>query len=1518
MQRAIKIEIVKVSNSLKRIALLLCALLLVWPVTLLAQVINNNGAAINLTNGIVVNSKDAVNTAGLLINSGELNLKGNFTNMAVTNGSTGIFRIGGNWTNNGGIFQPGTSTVIFNGSDIQSIIRTGGETFYNLILSNTGSPGSDRLMLPNNVTVQNILSLSSGNILTGSNKLLLSNPASSALNYTSTTGSRIIGKFERGINQATKYLFPLGTMANYNPANLTIHNINSTGTLLSEFLTPPSIDSTGLPLPDPPDEVARVYQDGLWSFTANGFSSNNFSITLDAKGFTTFPIQDITRIIKRTTGGNWTLDGSHYPAGGTVVYRNNLSGNFSSSGTEFTLAQSRPRIIQHPKDTIVCEKSPATFTIIATSTRTLTYRWYKEPGILLTGPGYTITNDGTLIVINTVLADSGYYYCIVSDDYRNFTRSNSAHLGVNKRPIATVTPATQDHECSNVAFSDIVLGETHGVPGTTYLWTRTNPAGITTAVPLSGTVMNIGDALSGTFINTTDAPVTVTFTIVPVGPNPTFCTGETVYATVTVNPTPRVIPVSLKDEICDLRNANASLNNTQITLTSPTVTTKGVVRFDYTVSVSGMPGDVIGNTSPANDLPPGHVINFTYRNNTDTIQTVTYSITPKVNGLSCPTGPVVDHKIKVHAMPLPRITPPPSIDVIQPLTCTGEVGLAILKAVISEGADPYNIIWRGPVGYNMKDSVLITNLSSGKYVVQVTDNIGCMRKDSIVIVPQLARGYINATIIPPGNYHVTCIGDSDGTILISAINGITPPYNYWLVRNGNDTISTGVFSNNLNLSDPATYRIITGLPAGVYTLYIRDKNGCNEENPKSVTLRPPPPVVVTFGTSQYPGGYNISCKGYNDGSAWVSAISGGRGGYKYRWFTYDGYIPGQKNTNRIDSLIAGTYYLEVTDTLGCVTVFNVKLTEPPGIELGAYKLSFSRDSSFNISCNGYSNGSIDITITGGSGTYNFNWNGPDGFTATTEDINNLKAGTYTVTVTDISNATCILMPLPVFTLTEPAPLDVSVTKSVSADGNYNINCAGGTGSIDLTITGGSTGNYRYNWTTSNGSGIVQGMEDQFTLTAGTYNVVVTDTNLCVATKDITLTEPEKLITSIIPRHITCEVPGFNNGAADLNVSGGVLPYSYLWSNGAVTEDISNLTEGNYKVTVTDINGCRITDSTRINLPPPVGFTSVMSDYNGYNVSCSGYSNGYITINPVSGEAPFIYSWQGPDGFTSSDQNISELKAGQYQLVITDVNSCVATGTFNLTEPGRLGINLSLSRSFDGNYNINCAGEKTGSVNASAVNFVGSATYLWPDGAIGSSRTGLPAGDYRLIIMDRNGCHADTLITLTEPDSIKIIFNVSPAFCPDSPDGEISVEVTGGIEAGGYRYRWSDNSAGNSVSGIKRGIYHIKVTDANNCSVTDSVKMEPLNETCLVIPNAFSPNGDNINDEWNIGMKHLYPQMEVTIFNRWGELIWKSEKGYPQPWDGRSKGVLLPVDSYHYIINLHNGTKPVIGNVTIVR
>ncbi len=334
--------------------------------------------------------------------------------------------------------------------------------------------------------------------------------------------------------------------------------------------------------------------------------------------------------------------------------------------------------------------------------------------------------------------------------------------------------------------------------------------------------------------------------------------------------------------------------------------------------------------------------------------------------------------------------------------------------------------------------------------------------------------------------------------------------------------------------------------------------------------------------------------------------------------------------------------------------------------------------------------------------------------------------------------------------------------------------------------------------------------------------------------------------------------------------------------------------------------------------PRIQYTSELSNYNGYNISCYGKSNGYIRLELSPNLAPYTFSWKGPDGFSSSTEDISELKVGEYTVTITDVNNCSTSETFVLTEPNKLSMTIEKSVSLDGDYNINCFGGQTGYANISPVNNVGSVDYLWADGNIGSKRQNMSAGTYKIILTDSNNCHADSTVNLTQPDPIKIVFEKIDPFCPDSRDGEITPSVSGGISGGDYLYRWPDNSTGRVLSQIPAGWYALSVTDMNTCTVTDSVRLIGMNEFCLIIPDAISPNRDLINDVWNIENIDLYPNVVITIYNRWGQVLWESDPGYPVPWNGRSRHEELPIDSYHYVIDLHNGMKPIVGVVTIVK
>jgi gliding motility-associated-like protein len=147
-----------------------------------------------------------------------------------------------------------------------------------------------------------------------------------------------------------------------------------------------------------------------------------------------------------------------------------------------------------------------------------------------------------------------------------------------------------------------------------------------------------------------------------------------------------------------------------------------------------------------------------------------------------------------------------------------------------------------------------------------------------------------------------------------------------------------------------------------------------------------------------------------------------------------------------------------------------------------------------------------------------------------------------------------------------------------------------------------------------------------------------------------------------------------------------------------------------------------------------------------------------------------------------------------------------------------------------------------------------------------------------------------------------------------PDGTYSISYDSGA------FNNVTVAAGTASVTAPEGIYNnLSITIAGCTSIESAnIIIKALNQFKLKIPEAFSPNGDLINDVWTIGNIDDYPKVVITIYNRWGQSLWKSEQGYPHPWDGKSKGVSLPIDSYHYIIDLHNGTKPIVGAITIVK
>jgi len=512
-------------------------------------------------------------------------------------------------------------------------------------------------------------------------------------------------------------------------------------------------------------------------------------------------------------------------------------------------------------------------------------------------------------------------------------------------------------------------------------------------------------------------------------------------------------------------------------------------------------------------------------------------------------------------------------------------------------------------------------------------------------------------------------------------------------------------------------------------------------------------IEATLNVSLYPSGTNVSCFGSADG--WIDAtINGGIGPFSFLWRGPDST---EFATEDITGLPAGTYAYElvVTDANQCSFFTNVILTQPDAPLANTFVLSQYNGN--NVSCAGMSDGSIDVTVGGGSPGYTIAWSGPGGFTASSEDITNLLAGTYTFTVTDTNGCT-IATPMD---LLSPQVLNVTLAAPLTAGGS-NISCFGANdGVIDAVVSGG-TQNYSLNWTGPNGFSSDQPHETS--LAPGEYCLVVTDANGCTAQNCITLTEPPLLVASTTTQPASC---GANVGSADLSVAGGSAPFSFLWDNGATQEDISGLPANNYDVTVTDVNGCTASATAMVAGTPGVDGEAAVTD----NL-CNGASEGAIDLTVITGTAPYSYQWS--DGNTNEDR--TGLPAGSYGIEVIDANGCSWSDAVSVNESIAIGIDSTISV-YDGGHNVSSYGGSNGSIDIEVSGGAPPYNIQWNNGATGSSLNGLAAGSYVVTVTDGNGCSTVRTIILTEPQDLDMPTGYTP-----NGDGSNDLFVVHGLEA----------------------------------------------------------------------------------------------------------------------------------------
>jgi len=718
------------------------------------------------------------------------------------------------------------------------------------------------------------------------------------------------------------------------------------------------------------------------------------------------------------------------------------------------------------------------------------------------------------------------------------------------------------------------------------------------------------------------------------------------------------------------------------------------------------------------------------------------------------------------------------------------------------GMFPYTFVWS-----TGSTNASLNGLCAGTYTVTVTDALQNTGVGAVTIVQP------NQLTVIVETQNQICGVAPDGSAFASPTGG-TAPYSY--------TWSNG-----------ATGSTINGLAEGVYTVTVTDFNGCTAVGSNSVFFWNEGIWLMCMPEA------DISCFGASDGIAHVSAMTG-TPPYTYAWSTSD-------TTQDVTGLGPGTYAVTVTDVNGCLNSCTLTLTEPPVLTAvvdstaafcnqpgsatvtpsggtPGYTILWSTDDTtqtisalpgpvsvtvtdandceivlnlsipgdtvvLDVTANVVTNalcllpGAAEATTSGGSGTFSYIWSSGD----TTAVAAGLAAGIYTVTVTEFPSGCTGTATAEITSL----PSDLEIEAMMTSQAGCNVG-----GSATATVTGGIPP-YTIIWNNTDTTTNISN------LAAGPHIVVVVDSAGCTASDTLEITQsPNPTVVANPDTLVTCA----SNGSALAVASGGVAPYTYAWSSGALTAAAPNLAAGTYTVTATDNVGCTATASTTLAEPenPTVAISDVV------NASCT--TPGSATAAATGGIGPYSYLWD--TGATTA--TATNLGPGQHIVTATDAGGCSATDTVQIMQPDAPTVTAQML------VKANCTGGG-GSAIATASGGTPPYSYAWSSGGTTDTETDLDAATYTVTVTDAANCTATASVTIEEKDPPTAAINIT-ASATCAADGAVDAIASGGTPP--YSYLWSGGQTTVAIAGLAADTYTVTVTDDAGCTVVVSVALDP--------------------------------------------------------------------------------------------
>ena len=571
--------------------------------------------------------------------------------------------------------------------------------------------------------------------------------------------------------------------------------------------------------------------------------------------------------------------------------------------------------------------------------------------------------------------------------------------------------------------------------------------------------------------------------------------------------------------------------------------------------------------------------------------------------------------------------------------------------------------------------------------------------------------------------------------------------------------------------DGQTTQMADTLTVGNFTVTVTDALGCTAET--SVAISSPNPILI--GQNTLP----TNCFDSPDGFVEILP-AGGTPGYTYAW------SDGGSATAIRNDLAGGMYQVTVTDANNCFEVVDVEILSPTEIVL---QLTLDN----NVSCGGGADGMATVSGSGGAGGIDFLWS--SGSFPTNPTATGLSAGWVTVTATDANG--CIKVDS--IELTEPTPISL-VTDST------DVTCNGfDTGTATVLPTGGA-GGFTYQWDANANNQVTSTAS---TLTAGTYDVTVTDANMCEEIISVTVLEPPVLTIDVTAVDAICF--GEANGESVVVPTGGTPNFAYEWSDGNLSDERDDMVAGTYTVTVTDTNGCTISETITIGSP-----TELTVDLTSIDIECFGQNTGSTTATAGGGAGNYSYLWSD----NQTTPMASTLVANTYTVTVTDDNMCTVTESITINQPAEFSISNNVIT------NVDCNSASTGGVDITITGGIAPLTYSWTGGSTMEDLSLVAAGTYTVLVTDANMCTVQQTYTIGEPDALALSFTPSNVGCFMGNDGMIDVEATGGV--GNYSYLWTfpDGSTDDpeDLQMISAGTYTVLVTDGNGCTITDMVNI----------------------------------------------------------------------------------------------